>query len=349
VTFAAATSALLSGPASELRRDVSTAPVHAHSAHVVEHLQQQVALGAPNFNALQYGLPVYDVQADVPAVDVQWRGHTGWGDALYAGLLGLDPKAKGYPWPIPDLSVLPASVGPFRGVPIPDGARPAVGTDGALAVRRGRELWELWQARQDPVTRQWSASWGGYVPDLERSDGRYPGTLGLSASGLVTASSIVRIAEARAGVIEHAIGLGLPHVIGARWSYPASRCDRIGSTSTAPFAIFEGQRFRLRASVNVDALTKPPDWRGRRAAVHPLCRAIARGAQRSGFVVVDQTGSVVVVGAEEGTAAVHAQQVAGQPGLNPWPAILAGSATWQVLEGFPWGELEALPHDWGRP
>lgn len=284
-------------------------------------------------------MSIYDVGDDVPAVDVQWRGHDGWGDALYAGLLGLDPKGKGYPWPVPTLDLLPPSTGTLRGVPIPNGARPANGTDGALLVHRRStgQLWELWQARQDSAGR-WSAAWGGYVPDLPGSDGRYSGGLGVSASGLIVGSSAVTIAEARAGLVEHAVGIAVPHVVGARWSYPASRCDALATTSTAPLALFEGQRFRLRADVDVEALR-----------VHPLCRAIARAAQRYGLVVVDHAGGVVVVNAEEGRAVMHAQLLAGLPQVNPWGSILGSAKTWTVLAGFPWDALEALPHDYGRP
>jgi hypothetical protein len=341
-------SQLLSGPSSEFRRDVRAAPRHVHSAHVVAHLLEQVKLGATNVNALQYGVSVYTVEDDVPAVDVRWRGHEGWGDALYAGLLGLDPKRGGYPWPIPALEVLPASVGTLRGVPIPDGARPAVGSDGALVVHKPStgQLWELWQAQQ--VGGVWSAAWGGYVPDLRTSDGRHAGSLGVCASGLLAASGAIRVSEARAGRIEHAIGLALPHVVGARWSYPASRCDRIGSTSTAPFAIFEGQRFVLDPAVDVTTLQTSPDWRGRTYPVHPLCRAIATAAQTYGFVVADQTGSVVVLAAEEGVATMHEQQVAGRTPVNPWGVILGSARTWNVLDGFPWERLQALPHDYGK-
>ena len=356
MTFAV-TGARLSGPASVFAADVRAAPVHRYSGHVVAHLLEQVKLNAPNLNCLGYGVSVYEVGDDVVPVDVTWRGHASAGDALYAGLLGLDPKVRGYPWPVPSYDVLPPSVGAFRGVPLPDGARAAAGTDGALTVHRpsSGQTWELWQPRQDgpvnPATgaRGWSAAWGGYVSDLATCDGRYPGTLGVCASGLMAASGAVRIAEARTGVIDHAVAIAVPHVIGGRWSYPASRCDALPATSTAPFALHEGQRFRLPASVDVTALRTTSDWAGRTWPVHPACAAIARAAQVRGLVVTDQTGSAVVVAAEEGRATMHAAALAGALEVNPWTSLLAGRGTWQVLDGFPWPLLEALPHDWGKP
>lgn len=343
MAFTAPSTSRMSGPASEWTRDITTAPLHPQSGHVVEHLVLQTKVGAPNLNCYQYGLPIYEVTADTARVDVDWTGHTQAGDALYANLLGLDPKKGPYPWPIASYSVLPPSVGAFRGVPIPAGAKPAVGTDAALAVYNVEtgELWELWQAKFNATTGRWSAAWGGYLPDVRAVKGQFPGTTGTSASGLVLAPAMVKLKEVERGVIDHAMSLAIPYVVEKAWSYPAVRCD--GYVTRNPAAIHEGQRFRLDPTVDVDALLGPADWAGRRYPLHPVARMIAKAAQKYGFIVTDGAG-VVAIAAEEGSAAM----VATGATVDPWNAALGGKASWAVLAGFPWEKLQALPFDWGK-
>lgn len=342
MAFTAPATSVLSGPTSEWRRDVSSAPLHSQSKHLVEHLVSQTKTGFPALNCYQYGLAIYEVPADHPRVDVTWTGRSVEA-AMWAGLYGVD-KTVAYAFPRPfSLDTMPPSVGAFRGVPIPPNAKPAVGSDGALTVvcPATGEAWEFWQAKFiDGVG--WTASWGGYVPDYLSHNGMYRDGFGVSASGMVGMSGQVTIKEARALQIDHALALAIPRVIGKVWSYPANRCDQAG-TSTDPDAIHEGQRFRMSAAVDPDSLLMPPDWAGRRAPVPALTKAIVRATQRKGFIVNDKA-SVVVFSAEEGTAS----KVATNSAVNPWTEILRGTNSVQVLAGFPWDQCEALPFDWGK-
>ncbi len=351
MAFTAPASADFAPPGSQLSRDVTAAPVHRGSTGLVAALVTQTAMRAPNFNCTQYGLPIYEVDDDVAPVTVDWPGHTML-DMLYAGLLGVNAESLRRPSTISAATLPPGTRGPFWGVPLPDGAKAATGTDAALAIYKPStgELWEFWRANQDPTTRRWSALWGGYIPDIHRSAGFYSGDTGVCASGLIDASIIVRINEVRAGAIGHAISLALPAVTANIFSYPAQRTD---GQSTAAHAIPEGTRFRLKASVDVNNLLRPPDWAGRRYPIHPIGKMIARAAQKYGFIVSDVAG-VVAIGAEEGTATMLAQTARGETPVNPWtgakdsPGLLGGRATWDVLVGFPWGQLEALPANWGK-
>ena len=300
------------GPASEWHRDVTDAPTHPDSAAMVAGIAAQVAsrTGVAAFNVAQYNSSIAVADADTPRRDVVFD----------------DCQGKGY---VADQLYDPAAGAHFADVPVPDDAVPATGTDAQLTVwsPSSDQLWEFWIARREGDT--WHACWGGRIDDVSTSPGFFPDGMGASATGMATAGGMVLIDEVRAGRIDHALTLQLPEV--APWdqfSYPAQRSD--GDPDAGPGLVPEGLRLRLDPAVDVDAL-----------GLHPVAAVVARAAQQHGFIVTDKADVVAVV------AESSAIEVA-ETGVDPWPELLGGTPDYEVMRGFPWGSLQALPVDHGE-
>ncbi|MEZ0166643.1 DUF4124 domain-containing protein [Kineococcus sp. LSe6-4] len=292
------------------RTDVSKAPVNPDSAALVSNVTGQVAAnyGTAAFNVNQYGTSIYTVNATQQRVDVAWN-NCQRKPYTPSGLLGEG--------------------GQFSQVPIPDGAVPAAGTDGQLTIYSPEtdQLWEFWKAKR--VNGTWQACWGGRIDGVSTSPGYFDGYWGAAASGLAVSGGSVLIGDAQAGVIDHALSLQLVDVQEAStFSWPAQRSDGI---DTAADAIPEGLRFRLDPTVNVDALK-----------LTPIARAIAKAAQKYGFIVTDRAGAVAVVA--ESPSAVKADT-----GVNPWTTLMKGKPSYAIMKNFPWDRLQALPMDYGVP
>ena len=320
----------------ESRRDVRYAPLHPNTVALVNNIAtDQLNAGAASFNVRSYGHPVYVVPDDQPLVAVGFRDEQKFG---YTKGGCFDSGEH------------------FLMVPIPPGVQPAVGTDSSITVwqpSRDR-MWEFWLAKHDytktlgGVTADaaaagdysyktgitywpgWSASHGGRIDNVSQSLGTFPFPMGVTATGVAAASTAVSVADVRSGSIDHALSLQLFQPRAGGQSYPATRNDGWGSSSNTSIP-YEGQRFRLKASVNVDALN-----------LTPIAKMIAKAAQKYGFIVTDKAGVLAVPG-EEGSAYKLVE------GSDPWDTLLGGKAYWQILQGFPWDQLEALVWDYGRP
>jgi hypothetical protein len=137
-------------------------------------------------------------------------------------------------------------------------------------------------------------------------------------------------AELQRGEINHVIGTSL--VDQEEWSiysWPANRSDGYNPKGV-PNRIPEGLRFRLDPSVNVDALK-----------MHPAGKAIAKAAQKYGFVIWDKAGAITLR-AEN----LKSYTTLGKP--DPYPALFKGTPAYAILNGFPWDNLQFLPHDYGK-
>ncbi len=303
------------GPASEWRRDIRAAPVDPRSAVMVADLVRQVEQhygGVAALNTEEYAnsfvvAPPGTERVDVRFDDCQDKGHTP--GELYDEALGAH----------------------FAGVPVPDGAVPARGDDGQLAIWSPStdQLWELWRAEQRDG--QWHACWGGRIDDVSTSPGFFPDGMGSAATGLAYTGGMVRLEEAAGGGIDHAMSLNLVDLAGYElYSWPAQRSDGYDPQGL-PERIPEGTRLRLDPGLDVAAL-----------GLHPLAEQVALAAQQYGFIVTDKAGAVSVA-AESGDA------IQAATGTNPWDELLGTTANHQVLRGFPWGSLQVLPQDYGRP
>jgi hypothetical protein len=216
--------------------------------------------------------------------------------------------------------------GQFSQIPIPEDASPAVGRDAQLTIYSPStdELWELWKAKR--VNGRWQACWGGRIDAVSKSPGYFLDGFGASASGLAISGGMVWLDDARAGKIEHALSLAIVDV--ANWktvSWPAQRSD---GGDRSDDAIPAGTRLRLRPSVDLDTLH-----------LSPIARTIAEAAKTYGFIVTDKSGAVAVT-AQSGASTTSAG--------DSWKVLMDGKRSFEVMAGFPWDQLQALPEDYGQ-
>lgn len=301
---------------SEFVRDITDAPLNpASEAMMTDFRKNQLAPhygGIAAFNPYAFTASFWVAEEDTPKVtmkfnDCQGKNHTPPG--LFDG-----PKM-------------------FVDVPVPANAQPAKGTDQQLAIYSPSEdkLWEFWIAGKD-AGGEWSACWGGRMDDVSQNTrGAFTAPYGAAASGMAFVGSMVSIEEARRLEINHAIGLNV--ITPSNWddfSYPANRSD--GYTEEKNL-IPEGSRLRLDPNVDVDSL-----------GLTPIGAAVARAAQKYGFLITDKAGSIAVV-TEGGIKA----SLTAPNNEDPWHEILGDTPSYRQLEGFPWDRVEVIEKDWGAP
>lgn len=239
-------------------------------------------------NLVEYGIPIYQADSSTPRHQVDCLIKH-WGPCPFAGL----------------------------DVPIPDGAFPHSGSDGAMVVvdDQERKVYEFWQARQDGDT--WSASYGA-VNDLDGSGWGGSGT----GSGASRLAGVVRLSEIEQGHIPHALALQSDNVCANVFRAPAIKTDGL---SERPDCIPEGARLRLDPSLDLTAL--------------PLSSAelaVARAMQTYGGYVIDNGGAELSASFELDTKAPD-----GCP-LGATHAAAGFRWDYDGMNGVPWDRLEVL-------
>lgn len=274
------------------------APIAPDSSVLVKDLIQQVVQYGAWINTYSYSTPVYTVPRSQRRVPVE-----------------LD-------MPLTSPSAFELADAFRAGVPIPPGARPAPGSDADMVVWQPSTdtMWELWNAQR--LGSVWHARWGGRMNDVSSNPGYFtdPPDWGTTATSLALLGGIMRISELRAGHIDHALGISIPHARQGVVAWPAQRSD---GNLDSPDAIPEGTRFRLDPALNLNDLKMPP-----------LTRMIAQAAQRYGLFVRDQSGAV----------AFYGEQQTG-PGPNAYygpHGIFGDEDPAQLLRAFPWSYLEVV-------
>ncbi len=273
------------------------APVSPRSSTYVAELRQQVAQYGTWINTTEYSIPVYTVGSGQSRVPVT-----------------LDTSGPG------SADELAAA---FRqGVPIPARARASRGTDEEMVIWQPstNTLWEFWLAHQ--VDGRWHARWGGKMTDVSASPGYYvhPPDWGGSATSLSLLGGLMLAREVRAGSIDHALALAIPHAQAGHYVLPAQRTDGNEQSSTA---IPEGTRFRLDPHLDIASLHLPR-----------LTAMMARAAQRYGILIRDQSGSVSFYGQDPASTAT-----------DPWDGrrgAFQETAPNTLLKGFPWNALQVV-------
>jgi hypothetical protein len=274
----------------------ATAPLSSKSSTYVGTLRDAVATSGSYINARQYSVPITTVPLTQPLVRMQSdQNHVGFQSMI-------------------DL------------VPIPADARPAPGTDGHLVVWQPatKTMWEFWRASKD-ANGVWHAKWGGRVTGLDTTLGFFSGCCyGATATGLHLTGGLMTIQEQADGVINHALALAIPNP-STSYVFPAQRTDEAGN-STAPDAIPAGTRFRLPASLNIEALK-----------LNRQAKMMAYAAQKYGMIVRDRAGTVAFFGEDP-------QEYARANGFDPY-AYLFGTASPSdrgLLAQFPWSKLQVV-------
>lgn len=270
-------------------------------------IQNEITVGiGPWIDEVRYSTPLYRVAPDQPRVPVKLD--TGaWGAPLQAALA--------------------------QGVPIPDDAQPAAGTDGQLTIYQPSSdtLWELYQASR--MADGWHATWGGVMQQASKSPGYYtgsswPGLTGIqgwnwgsTATSLPVIGGTIMIDELQRGHIDHALAMNIPNPCAGVFSWPAQRSD---GSMTADDCLPEGAHLRLDPALDLSTLNLPP-----------ITRMLAEAAQRYGIIVRDKTGHATGFYAEDPSPT----------GSNPYigpDGLFDGLPPWKFLPKFPWGHLELL-------
>jgi hypothetical protein len=152
------------GAASEWKRDIRTAPVAGNSPALVSNLARQVAEvygGWAASNIYRFNTSYHVVGPGVRRITVKF----------------FDCQNKGY---TPAELYTPAAGAIFAGVPFPDDAKIAPGTDAQVTIYdpTSDQLWEFWQTQKR--ADGWYACWGGRIDQVSKNKGVYPGMTGVA-------------------------------------------------------------------------------------------------------------------------------------------------------------------------
>jgi len=151
----------------------------------------------------------------------------------------------------------------------------------------------------------------------------------MTASGIPLLGTIQRVAELQAGSITHTVAVSIPRVRKDTVRPPAVRTD---GDFTTPDAIPEGTRFRLPASLDVDALP-----------LSPYAKTLAKAIQTYGMVVIDKNCKPTVPDCPAVTFKTEDPRPrpdAATP--NPYDAIFGGVPENHQFDNFPWDQLQVL-------
>lgn len=168
-------------------------------------------------------------------------------------------------------------------VPIPDGASPSVGSDGAMVIidESSGRTYEFWQARE--AGNDWVASWGD-VSSIY-GDGHDSAAVGAGVSRL---AGVIRTEEIRRGQIDHTLVFSTDNACQGTFRYPATKTDGDSHRSDC---IPQGTRIQLDPTINVDRLHAT---RGEKAVARALqtygAYAIDNGGARAAFIFETPTG-----------------------------------------------------------
>ncbi len=247
-----------------------------------------VAVSSPpalHANLVEFAIPIYTVDADTPTHLVSCTAE--WGICPFAG------------WP----------------VPIPDGAYPHAGSDGAMVTvdEAAGTSFEFWRAAADDG--RWSASWGAV--NSARGSGWGGESTGSGASRL---AGVVRLSEIEAGVIPHALALQSSNACES-FRAPALKSD---GRSPGPDCIPQGARLQLDPDLNLDELD-----------LNPGERAVATAMQQYGGYLMDFADTPLSVSFElDTTAAPGALGEIYQKAGFRWD--------YDAMENVPWARLRVL-------
>ena len=244
-----------------------------------------------------YGVPVYEVDGDTPAVEVECT-QTGWGECP----LESDP------------------------VPVPEGATPSAGSDGAMVVvdhATGR-VYDFWQVRS--TGSGWEASWGTWTDiDGDGTGGEAGGaTGGATGAGVNLFAGLVRTDEIEEGRIEHALALVSDNSCPDVYRYPATKTD--GHAEDLP-CIPQGARVQLDPTIDVSAIP----------GITPGEVAVARALQEYGAYLRDSAEVAMGIAFEVPT-----------DGDDPYPEVAGFPWDYYDMPHIPWQELRVLASWDGR-
>lgn len=250
-----------------------------------------------------YSLCIYVMPDDWPRTKVHSiREKTGLQEILDAGV------------PVPDPTDLP------------DGDIAPLGTDGAIIIIQGDELWELWQFRPGgPAGYDWACEQGGHMANHRAHPGWWAGSAvfgggegprvagydwGVSACGQSYLGGILTAEDYYGEAITHPLPLSLP-ITGAGSStpshvLPATRYDQANLTLATdevadPYRLPEGARFRLPPSFDIEGWVsaKAQDSPSQTGCTADVLRKILVCLRDHGLFIAESAGIVGFSGEHE--------------------------------------------------
>ncbi len=252
------------------------------STAMIAAISAQPALHA---NLVEFAIPIYPVNAETPTHRVSCTAE--WGICPFAG------------WP----------------VPIPEGASPHPGSDGAMVTldESAGTSFEFWRA--ELRDGRWSASWGAV--NSARGSGWGGEATGSGASRL---AGVIRLSEIQAGVIPHALALQSSSACEA-FRAPALKSD---GRNPGPDCIPQGARLQLDPDIDLAALDLSPGE-----------RAVATAMQQYGGYLMDVADTPLSVSFElDRTAAPGVLGAVYQKAGFRWD--------YDAMEHVPWAQLRVL-------
>jgi hypothetical protein len=237
----------------------------------------------------EFGLPIYRADPGTPRYPVACTIDRAWGGCPFDGV----------------------------GVPIPDGAQPQYGSDGAMVVvdPQAGKSYEFWQARRTGAG--WVTSFGA-ITDLAGSGWQGAAT----GSGASRLAGIVRTAEIERGEIPHALAIQSYNVCKEVFRAPALKTD--GQSERAD-CLPEGTRLRLDPTLDVDSLP----------GITPAGKAVATAMQRYGGFVMDVSAAPLSVAFERAPDGGRTE---------PGAVYRSAGLRWDYdgMEQIPWNRLQVL-------
>lgn len=198
-------------------------------------------------------------------------------------------------------------------VPIPAGVKPSGDSDAHLCIidKEWNRAWEFFAWRGTP------GAWGAHAGivfnlagpgwwDGTYSSGGVTGPWAARASGAALSGGLIRMSEAKAGVIPHALSACAPKGLIGPATVPAKTSDGNGGGSAMPM----GSRIQLDPAVNIAAI-----------GLSPGEEMLARAMQTYGVYITDSSSAFAVY-AENYTVA----------GPNPYPASWANGLPKVLIE-----------------
>ena len=236
---------------------VDQLPVDANSTTYVNAMGAASKAHADFGSGTWEGFPIGIPYTTVPGTQAKFTVDFWWPDESDAG-----------PYPIPPNP-------PIEGDPNGDGDRHILIVD-----RDNCKLYELYAAHQ--VGGQWSAG-SGAIFDLNSNTLRHDTWTSADAAGLPMLPGLVRYDEVASGEINHALRF-TSNTTKAAYVWPARHQAAYNTKAGSPPL---GQRFRLKASFNIDSRFSPE------------VQVILRALKKYGMILADNGSSWYLSGAPD--------------------------------------------------
>lgn len=217
----------------------------------------------------------------------------------------------------------------WTSVPIDPSWSPSTGTDHHMAIydEPNDVYYEFWLMETPAQTGDgWEAEHGAVQTDASTWSGEafdYP--YGARATGLPVIAGLVYAHELLEDDVNHALVFSTYDSRVTQYFWPANRSD--GTLSSGSSSLVEGMRFRLPHDFDLDTITQP------------TVKALARAARDYGMILADKTAVCTVI---------YGSHYDDPYETADWNTVPAGAGWWEVLQDFPWADLEVVDRSW-RP